>query len=328
MLSPSSVFHRQRRRVGRRRGGWLPFSTLTAALLLAAAVTVAPTAVKHVAGATDTYHDGVFSQAAPRFCTPTAVFTGSNRIRTKIVRHSDGWSNTISSRYRKWVHCTARQMTPTMWCTTKLVDGFSGICIAPRPKATGISPCADPALDVRSVYFPHTGRLAITCVNRASPAGGTVTRTDPRGDASPARLDILGTRVTFNDRITVRTHFRAIDRATAYLAFVDPGRRGGALFRLDVRVRPDLTTIGRLAHHAATSPGGHFAPAGCAGLRTSVNYDTDNLSVSAPNSCLRRYTTLGPAMWVALNSYALPISPAGGDLLPNDPTQAFRVSRG
>src|SRR3954453_18876142 len=328
MLSPSSVFHRQRRRVGRRRGGWLPFSTLTAALLLAAAVTTAPTAVGQVSDATDTAHDGVFSQAAPRFCTATDVFTSSNRIRTKIVRHSDGWSNTISSRYRKWVHCTARQMTPTMWCTTKLVDGFSGICVTPQPRAAGTSPCPDPGLDVRSVYFPHTGRLAITCVNRASPAGGTVTRTDPRGDVSPARLDIVGTRVTFNDRITVRTHFRAVERATGYLVFVDPGRRGGALFRLDVRVRPDLTTIGRLAHHAATSPGGHFTQVGCAGLRTSVNYDTDNLSVSAPNRCLRRYAALGPAMSVALSSFGLPVSTAGGDLLPNDPPQAFQVSRG
>src|SRR3954453_14558663 len=328
MRSPSSVPHPQRRRGGRRRGGWLPFSPLAAAVLLAAVVTMAPTAVRHVSDATDTYHDGVFSQAAPRFCTSTDVLTPSNRIRTKIVRHSDGWSNTISSRYRKWVHCTARQMTPTMWCTTKLVDGFSGICITPQPKAAGTSPCPDPGLDVRSVYFPHTGRLAIPCVDRASPPVGAGTRTDPRGDASPARLDILGTRVTFNDRITVRTHFRAVELGTAYLVFVDPGRRGGALFRMDIRVRPDRTTIGRLAHHAATSPGGHFTPAGCAGLRTSVNYATDNLSVSAPNRCLRRYTTLGPAMWVALNSYALPISPAGGDLLPNDPTQAFRVSRG
>jgi hypothetical protein len=328
MPSPSSIVHPQRRRGGRRRGGWLPFTTLTAVVLLAATVTMAPTAVRHVADAADTYHDGVFSQAAPRFCTSTDVFTPSNRIRTKIVRHSDGWSNTISSRYRKWVHCTARQMTSTMWCTTKLVDGFSGICVTPQPRAAGISPCADPALDVRSVYFPHTGRLAVTCVNRASPAGSTVTRSDSRGDASPARLDILGTRVTFNDRITVRTHFRAVERGTGYLVFVDPGRRGGALFRLEVRVRPDLTTIGRLGHHAAASPAGHFTLVGCAGLRTSVNYAADNLRVSAPDSCLRRFSALGPAMWVALNSFALPISPAGGELLPNDPTQAFRVSRG
>src|SRR3954454_21034180 len=228
MRSPSSVPHPQRRRGGRRRGGWLPFSPLAAAVLLAAAVTMAPTALRHVSDATDTYHDGVFSQAAPRFCTSTDVFTASNRIRTKIVRHSDGWSNTISSRYRKWVHCTARQMTPTMWCTTKLVDGFSGICITPQPRAAGTSPCPDPALDVRSVYFPHTGRLAITCVNRASPAGGTVSRTDPRGDASPARLDILGTRVTFNDRITVRTHLprrRARHRVSGVRGSRAPWRR-------------------------------------------------------------------------------------------------------
>src|SRR4051794_1115725 len=165
---------------GERNWDWLPFSPLAAAVLLAAVVTMAPTAVRHVSDATDTYHDGVFSQAAPRFCTSTDVLTPSNRIRTKIVRHSDGWSNTISSRYRKWVHCTARQMTPTMWCTTKLVDGFSGICITPQPKAAGTSPCADPALDVRSVYFPHTGRLAITCVNRASPPGA------PRPAPTPA----------------------------------------------------------------------------------------------------------------------------------------------
>src|SRR3954454_660227 len=180
MPSPSSVLHPQRRRAGRHRGGWLPFSPLTAAVLLAAAVTMAPTAVRHVSDATDTYHDGVFSQAAPRFCTSTDVLTPSNRIRTKIVRHSDGWSNTISSRYRKWVDCEARQMTPTMWCTTRLVDGFSGICISPEPRAAGTSPCANPRLDVRSVYFPDTGRLAITCVNKASPPGA------PRPAPTPA----------------------------------------------------------------------------------------------------------------------------------------------
>jgi hypothetical protein len=163
---PALIPVRRRQRPGSHGGGWLPFSTLTAALLLAATMAMVPTVFSPVTAATVTYHDGVFSQAAPRFCTSTDVFTGSNRIRTKIVRHSDGWTNTIRSRYRKWTNCTARQMTPTMWCTTKLVDGFSGICIAPRPKASGISPCANPRLDVRSVYFPRTGRLAITCVNR------------------------------------------------------------------------------------------------------------------------------------------------------------------
>src|SRR3954454_25269497 len=103
MPSPSSVLHPQRRRAGRCRGGWLPFSPLPPAVLLAAAVTMAPTAVRHVSDATATYHHGVFRQAAPVFSTSTDVLTPSNRIRAKIVRHSDGWSNTISSRYRKWV---------------------------------------------------------------------------------------------------------------------------------------------------------------------------------------------------------------------------------
>src|SRR4051794_16441968 len=114
-----------------------------------------------------TYHDGVFRQGAERFCHATSTYTASNDIRTQIVRSTDGWSNTISSRYRKWTGCTARQMTRTMWCTTKLVDGFSGMCITPKPKAGGRSPCRNPRLDVRGVYHPRTGRLEITCVNRA-----------------------------------------------------------------------------------------------------------------------------------------------------------------
>ena len=134
---------------------------LGALLLLAASIAlVAP------ASASD-YHDGVFRQGAERFCDATTTFTASRHIRTRIVRSTDGWSNTISSRYRKWTDCTARQMTPTMWCTTRLVDGFSGMCIAPRPKATGSSPCRKSRLDVRGVYHPGTGRLEITCVNRA-----------------------------------------------------------------------------------------------------------------------------------------------------------------
>lgn len=332
MPALTPVLRRQWRRPGWHRDGWLPFSTLSAALLLAATVTMVPTAPEPVTAATGTaavtYHDGVFSQAAPRFCRSTNVFTPSNRIRTKIVRHSDGWSSAISSRYRKWVSCTAGQMTPTMWCTTKLVDGFSGICISPQPRAGGISPCANPRLDVRSVYFPSTGRLAIACVNKAKTVSDTVTRTDPRGDVSPARLDILSTQVTFNDRITVRTSFHTVRRGTGYLAFLDPGRRGGALFRVEVQVRRDLTTIGRLTHHAAAHQTGHFAAARCAGLRTSVNFDTDNLRVSAPSRCLRRYASLGRGIWVALNSFALPIGPAGGDLVPDNQSQAFRVPRG
>jgi len=164
-----SIYHlfAERRSNGRHPGGKLPLTALTVALLLAVAVTVAPSAFGVVtAPRAATYHDGVFSQAAPRYCTSTSTYTASKHIRTKIVRHSDGWSNTISSRYRKWVDCTARQMTPTMWCTTRLVDGFSGICITPKPRAAGVSPCPDPRLDVRSVYYPDTGRLAITCVNR------------------------------------------------------------------------------------------------------------------------------------------------------------------
>jgi len=307
---------------------------VAAALLVAATVAIGPTATGPVAAATGTdavtYHDGVFSQAAPRFCRSTDVFTPSNRIRTKIVRHSDGWSNTISSRYRKWVDCKARQMTPTMWCTTRLVDGFSGICISPEPRAAGTSPCANPRLDVRSVYFPDTGRLAISCVNKANRVRTSVTRTDPRGDVSPAKLDIVRTRVTFTDRITVRTHFRTVRRGTGYLAFVDPARRGGELFRLQVQVqvRRHLNTTGALMRHAPADEAGHFAAVRCAGLRTSVNVETDTLRISVPSRCLRRFTPLGGGAWVALNSFALPIGPAGGDLLPDDQSSAFRVPRG
>jgi hypothetical protein len=295
----------------------------TAALLLAATVPMAPTAVADVA-----HPDGVTSQAAPRFCTSTDVFTPSNRIRTKIVRNSDGWSRTISSRYRKWVDCTARQMTPTMWCTTKLVDGFSGICITRQPKAAGTSPCANPRLDVRSVYFPRSGRLAITCVNEAKPGPGAVTRTDPRGDASPAKLDMLSTRVSFNDRITVRTQFRSVERRTAYLVLLDPGRRGGDVFKLEAQVRGDLSASGRLMHHAASAPGGQFTVVRCAGLRTSVDLAKDHLRISAPSRCLLRRAPLGRGIWVSLNSFALPIGPAGGDILPDDYSTSFRVPRG
>jgi hypothetical protein len=132
-----------------------------ALLLIGVMVALTPPAVA------STYHDGVFRQGAERFCHATSTYTPSHGIRTQIVRSSDGWSNTISSRYRKWTGCTARQMTRTMWCTTKLVDGFSGMCITPKPKATGPSPCRNPRLDVRGVYHPGTGRLEITCVNRA-----------------------------------------------------------------------------------------------------------------------------------------------------------------
>jgi hypothetical protein len=268
------------------------------------------------------------------------VYTPSNRIRTQIVRHSDGWSNTINSRYRKWVHCRAHQMTATMWCTTERVDGMSGICITPEPRAAGESPCARPRLDVRSVYYPRTGRLAITCVNeagsgptRSAAAGGpdaratVVTRTDPRGDVSPARLDMLRTQVRFGDRLTVRTGFAALRRGTGYLAFVDPGRRGGGLFRLDVQVRRDLRTTGRLLWHAAGAPAGRFVEVRCPGLRTSSDMSAATLRVSAPARCLSSRTRLGGGVRMDLNSFALPIGPAGGDLLPDHPRATFWVPR-
>jgi hypothetical protein len=119
-----------------------------------------------VAGKKGDYHNGTFGQAAKEFCTSTATYTPGRHIRTKIVRSTDGWSNTISSRYRKFKDCTAYQMSSKVWCTTRLVDGFSKMCITPRPKARGSSPCRQQRLDVRGVYHPKSGVLEITCVNR------------------------------------------------------------------------------------------------------------------------------------------------------------------
>jgi hypothetical protein len=113
------------------------------------------------------YHNGVFGQAAKQFCRSTQKYTASHRIRTEIVRSTDKWHNTIHSRYRKFTQCTARQMTNTVWCTTKRVDGVSRMCITPRPQAGGSSPCRRPKLDVRGVYHPKTGILRITCVNQS-----------------------------------------------------------------------------------------------------------------------------------------------------------------
>jgi hypothetical protein len=133
------------------------------------ALVVASASLLVVAPASDAalgrhYHNGVFGQAE-KFCRATATYTPSHEVRTQIVRHSDGWTNTIATSYRKFKHCEARQMTTVMWCTTKLVDGFSAMCITPRPRAGGPSPCKHPRLDVRGVYYPRTGVLKITCVN-------------------------------------------------------------------------------------------------------------------------------------------------------------------
>jgi hypothetical protein len=112
------------------------------------------------------YHDGTLGSAARKSYDATSTYILSHRIRTRIVRSTDSWSNTISSRYRKFVHCTARQLSKHVWCTTRLVDGFSSMCITPQPKAGGASPCRGRRLDVRGVYHPRTGVLRITCVNR------------------------------------------------------------------------------------------------------------------------------------------------------------------
>jgi len=163
-----ACFHRPRA-VRRTRASTAP---LLAAVVLALGIPSASgTAVSSTynsqANATDgDYHDGTFGQAAREYCDSTSIFTPSRHIRTKIVRSTDGWSNTIMSRYRKFTHCTARQLSSKLWCTTKLVDGFSKMCITPRPKAGGASPCRQPRLDVRGVYHPKTGRLEITCVNK------------------------------------------------------------------------------------------------------------------------------------------------------------------
>jgi hypothetical protein len=141
------------------------------AMLLAVSVTTgtarasADERVTSPARAGTDYPDGTFGQAAREWCTETRTFTPSRHVRTRIVRSTDGWSNTISSRYRKFKDCKARQMTSTVWCTTKKVDGFSEMCITPRPKAGGSSPCRSRKLDVRGVYHPRSGILRITCVN-------------------------------------------------------------------------------------------------------------------------------------------------------------------
>ncbi len=154
-----------------RLGRW--GSTILPVLLILTAAAAAPQAVAGTVGASQPaatsrhhYHNGVFGQAAKQFCHSTTTFTASHLIRTKIVRSTDKWSNTISSRYHKFTRCTARQMTNTMWCTTKRVDGVSTMCITPRPKAGGASPCHQRRLDVRAVYHPKTGILRITCVNK------------------------------------------------------------------------------------------------------------------------------------------------------------------
>lgn len=138
-------------------------------VLLAAGASALATAPAEALRATSSgYHDGVFGPESTRkFCTSTQTYTPSRHIRTKIVRSTDRWSNTISSRYRKFTNCTARQMTSTEWCTTKLVDGVSTLCISTKPKASGVSPCRNPRLDVRAVYHPSTRRVEVTCVNRA-----------------------------------------------------------------------------------------------------------------------------------------------------------------
>ena len=146
-------------------------SIIALAMVLAVSVTAGtarastderPTAPA-VAG--EDYPNGTFGQAAREWCTKTRTRTPSGHIRTRIVRSTDGWSNTISSRYRKFKDCKARQMTSTVWCTTKRVDGVSTMCVAPRPKAGGSSPCRPHRLDVRGVYYPRSGILRITCVN-------------------------------------------------------------------------------------------------------------------------------------------------------------------
>ena len=159
-------------------------------------------------------------------------------------------------------------------------------------------------------------------------AARAVTRTDQVGDASPATLDIVRTRVRFGHRLTVDTGFEEVRRGTGYLAFADPGRRGGGVFRFQVRVRRGATSAGRLMWHAAGSAGGHFVAVRCTGLRTAVDLDAASLRISAPSRCLRRLTRLGGGIWMSLNSFALPLGPASGDLLPNSQSRAFRVPRG
>ena len=138
-------------------------ATFSGAAPASSAVQTSPQA--HAVGK-DRYHNGVFGQAAKKYCKSTSTYTPSHKIRTKIVRSTDKWSNTISSRYRKFTKCTAYQMTSTVWCTTRLVDGYSKMCISSRPKAGGSSPCRKPRLDVRGVYHPKSGVLEITCINK------------------------------------------------------------------------------------------------------------------------------------------------------------------
>jgi hypothetical protein len=162
----------------------------------------------------------------------------------------------------------------------------------------------------------------------AGTAARTVIRTDPAGDVSPAALDIVRARMRVGHRVTVTTTFAGIRSGTGYVAFADPGRRGGGLFRLEVRVRRNHTSTGRVMWHAAGSGGGHFVTTRCAGLRTSVDLDAASLRVSAPSRCLQRHTRLGGGIWFSLNSFALPLGPASGDLLPDSQSRAVWVPRG
>ncbi len=163
---------RSSHRQGRPRTSTTRASSLLAAVVLVLATPAASSAAlpstfdSSVDASDGDYHDGTFGQAARKYCDSTSTFTPSRHIRTKIVRSTDGWSNTIRSRYRKFTDCTARQLSPKIWCTTKLVDGFSKMCITPRPEAKGPSPCRQRLLDVRGVYHPKTGRLEITCINK------------------------------------------------------------------------------------------------------------------------------------------------------------------
>ena len=110
--------------------------------------------------------NGWWGPAAVEWCDATSKYTASRRIKTKIVRNSDNWSNTIRSKYRMYKDCEARQMPKTVWCTTKQVDDVHRMCINPRPTAPGPSPCRARNLDVRGVYYPKPEVLRITCVNR------------------------------------------------------------------------------------------------------------------------------------------------------------------
>ena len=151
----------------------------------------------------------------------------------------------------------------------------------------------------------------------------TVTHTDPKGDVSVAKKDIIAARASFGPRVKVITSFVRVRHGTSYFVSISPGRRfRGDRFIASARVRRNGTTAGFLAH--APRQNTPYQKVRCAGLRTVANFDKDRLRVAVPTRCLRRYGPLGGRAWLRLES--APFTGVSQDYLP-EPPKAFRVRR-